>query len=102
MQLGREIPGEVRSILKQARAGKMKIEFGHSGLEPLINTHNRSTNRLVFAIVLAALIVGSSLVVLSEIPPRWHDIPLIGLVGFILAGIIGFSLLISMLRRRKM
>ena len=102
IQLGREIPGEVRSILKQAREGKMKIEFGHSGLEPLLNTHNRSTNRLVFAIVLASLIVGSSLVVLSGIPPRWHDIPLVGLLGFILAGFIGFSLLISILRRKNM
>ncbi len=102
IQLGREIPGEVRSILKQAREGKIKIEFGHSGLEPLINTHNRGTNRLVFAIVLASLIIGSSLVVLSGVPPRWHDVPLIGLVGFILAGIMGFSLLISILRRRKM
>ena len=80
----------------------MKIEFGHSGLEPLINAHNRGTNRLVFAIVLASLIIGSSLVVLSGIPPRWHDVPLIGLVGFILAGVIGFTLLISILRRRKM
>ena len=102
IQLGREIPGEVRSILKQAREGKMKIEFRHSGLEPLLNTYNRGANRLVFAIVLAALIVGSSLVVLSGIPPRWHDIPLIGLAGFILAGVIGFSLLVSILRRRKM
>jgi ubiquinone biosynthesis protein len=102
IQLGREIPGELRSILKQAREGKMKIEFGHSGLEPLLDTYNRSANRLVFAIVLAALIIGSSLVVLSGIPPRWHDIPLIGLAGFILAGIIGFSLLISILRRRKL
>lgn len=102
IQLGREIPGEVRSILKQAREGRIKIEFGHSGLEPLINAHNRTTNRLVFAIVLAALTVGSSLVVLSGIPPKWHDIPLVGLAGFILAGVIGFSLLVSILRRRKM
>jgi ubiquinone biosynthesis protein len=102
IQLGREIPGEVRAILKQAREGKMKIEFAHSGLEPVLNTHNRTTNRLVFAIVLAALIIGSSLVVLAGIPPKWHDIPLVGIVGFILAGIIGFSLLISMVRRKKM
>ncbi len=102
IQLGREIPGEVRSILKQAREGKIKIEFGHSGLEPLLNTHNRTSNRLVFAIVLAALIVGSSLVVLSGIPPKWNDIPLVGLAGFVLAGVIGFSLLISILRHRKM
>ena len=33
--LGREVPGEVRSILKQAREGRIRIEFMHSGLEPL-------------------------------------------------------------------
>ncbi len=102
IQLGREIPGEVRAVFKQTREGKLKIEFAHSGLEPLLNTHHRTTNRMVFAIVLAALIIGSSLVVLSGVPPKWHDIPLIGIVGFILAGIIGFSLLISMVRRKKM
>ncbi len=102
IQLGREIPGEVRAILKQAREGKLKIEFAHSGLEPLLNTYSRTTNRMVFAIVLAALIIGSSLVVLSGIPPKWHDLPLVGIVGFIMAGVIGFSLLISIVRRRKM
>jgi len=102
IQLGREIPGEVRAIMKQAREGKLKIEFAHSGLEPLLNTYSRTTNRMVFAIVLAALIIGSSLVVLSGIPPKWHDIPLVGIVGFIMAGVIGFSLLISIVRRRKM
>ena len=102
IQLGREIPGEVRAIVKQAREGKLRIEFAHSGLEPLLNTYSRTTNRMVFAIVLAALIIGSSLVVLSGIPPKWHDMPLVGIVGFLLAGVIGFSLLISILRRRKM
>ena len=102
IQLGREIPGEVRAILKQAREGKLKIEFAHSGLEPLLKTYSRTTNRIVFAIVLAALIIGSSLVVLAGIPPKWHDIPLVGIVGFVLAGVIGFSLIISMLRRKKM
>ena len=102
IQLGREIPGEVRTILKQAREGKLKIEFAHSGLEPLLNSYSRTTNRMVFAIVLAALIIGSSLVVLAGIPPKWHDIPLVGIVGFLLAGVIGFSLIISMLRRKKM
>ncbi len=102
IQLGREIPGEVRAILKQARDGKLKIEFAHSGLEPLLRTINRNTNRMVFAVVLAALIIGSSLVVLSGIPPKWHDIPLVGIIGFILAGVIGFSLLVSMVRRKKM
>ena len=97
-----EIPGELRSILRQAREGKVKMEFEHRGLDPLLFTHDRTSNRIAFAIVLASLIIGSSLIILSGVPPKWHEIPLIGLVGFVVAGVMGFWLLISILRRGKM
>jgi ubiquinone biosynthesis protein len=98
----KEIPGEMRSILKQAREGKVRIEFEHRGLDPILFTHDRTSNRIAFAIVLAALIMGSSLITLSDIPPKWHEIPIIGLVGFIVAGVMGFWLLISILKRGRM
>ncbi|MBW2615932.1 MAG: AarF/ABC1/UbiB kinase family protein [Deltaproteobacteria bacterium] len=98
----KEIPREVRTILKQAREGKVKIEFEHKGLEPMLFTHDRTSNRIAFAIVLAALIIGSSLIILSDIPPKWNDIPIIGLAGFIFAGVMGFWLLVSILRRGRM
>jgi ubiquinone biosynthesis protein len=102
VSLLREIPAEFRAILKQAREGKVKIEFEHSGLEPVLFTHDRTSNRIAFAIVLASLIIGSSLIVLSGIPPQWQGIPLIGLGGFIVAGLMGFWLLVSILRRGRM
>jgi ubiquinone biosynthesis protein len=98
----RIVPGEIRSILKLAKEGGVKVEFEQRGLDPLLLTHDRTMNRLAFAIVLAALIIGSSLIVLSGVPPKWHDIPVIGVVGFIVAGLMGFWLLISILRRGKM
>lgn len=98
----KEIPGEIRKILKQARQGKVKIEFEHRGLEPMLSTHARISNRIAFAIVLAALIIGSSLIVLSDIPPKWNEIPIIGLVGFVIAGLMGLWLLVLILRRGKM
>ncbi|MBW1933361.1 MAG: AarF/ABC1/UbiB kinase family protein, partial [Deltaproteobacteria bacterium] len=58
--------------------------------------------RLAFAIVLASLIIGSSLIVLSGIPPKWHGIPVIGLAGFIIAGVMGLWLLVSIIRRGSM
>lgn len=102
VRLLKEIPGEIRKILKQARQGRVKIEFEHHGLEPMLSTHDRISNRLAFAIVLASLVIGSSLIVLSGIPPKWHEIPIIGLAGFVIAGFMGFWLLVSILRRGKM
>lgn len=98
----KEVPRELRAILKQARQGRMTIEFQHRGLEQLLYTQDRTSNRIAFAIVLAALIIGSSLIVLSGIPPKWHEIPVIGLLGFVVAGIMGFWLLLSILRRGRM
>ena len=102
LHLLRDIPGEVREILRQARQGRIKIEFEHRGLEPALSTHDRVSNRIAFAIVLASLIIGSSLIVLSGVPPTWHQIPIIGLAGFVIAAIMGFWLLISILRRGRM
>ena len=98
----KDIPREVRAILKMARQGKVKMEFEHHGLEPMFASHDRISNRLSFAIVLASLVIGSGLIVLSGIPPRWHEIPIIGLAGFLFAGFMGFWLLISIIRSGRM
>lgn len=98
----RDLPEELRSILSQLRQGKMKLEFEHRGLSELRAVLDQMSNRISFAIVLAALIIGSSLIILSAIPPKWNDIPIIGLVGFLLAGVMGFWLLLSILRHGKM
>jgi ubiquinone biosynthesis protein len=50
------------------------------------------------ALVTAALLVGSSLIVLSHLPPLVSDISIIGLSGFGIAGILALSLLFSALR----
>ena len=102
LQLLRELPEELRTILRQLRGGRMRLEFEHRGLQSLGAALDRVSNRIAFAIVLAALIVGSSLIVLSDIPPHWHDIPVIGLLGFLVAGIMGFWLLLSIIRHGRM
>ncbi len=35
------------------------------------------------------------------LPPLWYGIPVIGVVGFLVAGLMGFWLLISILRKGK-
>ena len=98
----RIIPGEIQTILKQVKDGKLRIEFYHRGLDKMLTTHDQISNRIAYAIVLASLIVGSSLIVLSKVPPLWGDIPVIGLVGFLVAGVMGFWLLITIIRHGRM
>ena len=92
-----DLPVVGKEILKIIKEGRLKIGFRIGGLDPLRTTLDRITYRLVFGLVLAALLISSSLILLANLPPRWHDIPIIGLFGFAAAGLIGFSFLTSML-----
>ncbi len=94
----RDLPGELREIMGQVKQGKIRIQLEQRGMERLLFTYDQITNRLAFAIVLASLVIGSSLVVFSGVGPTWNEMPVIGIVGFMLAGLSGFWLLVSIIR----
>jgi len=101
-ELIRSLPGDIKEILNIFKRGRTHIEFEHRGLEPMLERHERISNRIVFGMVLSALIIGSSLIVLSDVPPKWNGVPVIGIGGFVAAAIMGFGLLISIIRHGKM
>ena len=101
LRLLKEIPRELREVLKNAREGKLKIEIEYQALDRTLFRLDLISDRIASAIVLASLIVGSSIIILSRTPPRWHDMPVIGLAGFLIAAVMGFWLLTSTLRRGR-
>ena len=101
-EAARDLPNELRRIISQFKTGQTRLNFRHEGLEPATNAFERSTNRLSFALVVAALIISSSLIIHSKVPPLWGDVSVLGLAGYLLAGLMGFWLLISILRHGKM
>jgi len=98
----RDLPAETREILAQIKEGKTRIEFEHKGLDPMLKTLDQISNRISFSIVLSSLIVGSALIMRAEIPPKVYGVPIIGALGFVAAGVMGFWLLVSILRHGKM
>ncbi len=102
VKLMQEIPGETREILEQMKQGKIKMEFEHRGLEPMLSTYDQISNRIAFAIVIAALIIGSALIVLSKTPPFMFGISFIGIIGFLAAALLGLWLLIAILKKGRL
>lgn len=101
VELLKDMPTEVRSIIRQAKEGRIQIEFMHRGLNNMLASHDIISNRISFAIVLASLIIASALIVLSGIPPLWYDVPIVGLLGFLASGVMGFLLLLSIIRHGR-
>ena len=98
----RQLPMEVRRLMGMIKEGRTLLTVHHHGLEPLMNTMERIVNRLSFSLVLSSLIIASSVIVHARVPPIWHGMSVIGVLGYILAGVMGFWLLIAMLRHGKM
>ncbi|MCP4397020.1 MAG: AarF/ABC1/UbiB kinase family protein [bacterium] len=97
----RDLPSQIHQILEEVRHGKLRIEFEHVHLERLILTLESSSNRIAASLVITALIIGSSIVIHSDRGPMFMDFPLMGIIGFVSAGVLGFILLLSIVRSGK-
>jgi ubiquinone biosynthesis protein len=96
------VPFELYDLLKQFKRGKVKIGIDHQGLEPLIFGVERSSNRISFALIIAALIIGSSLIMMARSGPSLFDLPLLGLLGYAFAGFLGIWLLVWIRRSGRL
>ena len=99
--LVKAFPKRVNHILAKAEKGTLKLELEHQGLENFIEELDIASNRLSFSMIIAALIVGSSLIIQTGMSPSLFGVPLLGIIGFLLTGFLGIGLLISILRSGK-
>lgn len=102
LQLLKEIPGDLRDILRQIKQGKSKIGLDLRGLSQFSTLIDRASNRLAFSLLVSSLIISSSLILSTNIGPFLFGLPILGILGFGIAGIFGIWLLISILRSGRL
>ncbi|UQZ87942.1 ABC transporter [Deltaproteobacteria bacterium Smac51] len=95
------LPNDMKPLYNMLRSGRFKSEFHLDGLDEFRQTVDRASHRLAFAVVLASLVIGSSVVIHANIPPKWNGLPVLGLIGFLGAAIVGFWLLYDLLKNRR-
>lgn len=100
-KLAKVLPGQVRQLMKKLVSDKFTIDFVHFGLENLVDEIDRSSNRLSLGLIISALIIGSSLIMTTGKGPLFWGFPILGIVGFIMAGFLGFLLATVIIRSRK-
>jgi ubiquinone biosynthesis protein len=96
IEMVKDSPYEIGDFLRLLKEGNIRIKLEHVGLESTMR--ERLTNRIAFAILISALLIGSSIVVAAGLSPLAAGIPIIGLIGFIVAGVLLLWLSISVLR----
>lgn len=100
--LGKSFPKDVKEFINRINRNKFKIDLEHRGLERLINDLDKSSNRISFSLVIAALIIGSSLIMQIDKGPMLFGFPILGLFGYSVAAFLGFGLAIAILRSGRL
>jgi ubiquinone biosynthesis protein len=99
--LAEELPQGVRDTLRKINAGELHIQFEHRNLEKLTREFNQSSSRISSAVIIAALIIGSSLVMQVPVGPNFLGFPLLGVLGYLVASVLGLILLWNIFRSRS-
>ncbi|HEX2740437.1 MAG TPA: hypothetical protein VHM69_08325, partial [Rubrobacter sp.] len=98
-----DYPRQVHALLEELKDGEVEVRFRHAGLDELISKVDILANRLVVALLIAALIIGSSMIgIFLEGGIKILGVSLIGLIGFVFAAILGLLLLVGIIRSGRL
>jgi ubiquinone biosynthesis protein len=96
------LPANLAEIARRARTDGLQVEFVHRNFDHFIREMDRSSNRLSFAVVIASIVVGSAVIVHAGVGPPLFGYPLLGMAGFLAAGVLGIGLAIGILRSGRL
>ena len=78
-----EVPRESLTIIRQIRKGKFILGFDVQKLDKILASHGNAYTKLSFSIIIAALILGSSLLLSFKVPPQMFGLSIPGIGGFV-------------------
>jgi len=98
----RVLPDDIQTILRKIRTGKLTVKLEHEKLDTVIKDTDKSSNRLSFSVIIAAFLIGSSLITFTGRGPAILGVPVIGFIGYVLAGLLGIWLVIGIIRSGRL
>ncbi|MDP6987006.1 MAG: AarF/UbiB family protein [Phycisphaerales bacterium] len=105
MTLAERLPGRLTTILDRVGGNKFKIGLDVNGLETLERTVYHSSRQLSYSILVAAMIMASSILVLASDGETVSTLGILGFVGFLVSFVFAFLILLENLwtkvRRKK-
>jgi len=92
------LPGNILRVVRRIENEDIGLNLHHRGLEDLNESINRSTNRLVLAVIIGALIMGSSMIITTGVKPLLFGFPAIGILGYLFSIFLGIWVIIEIFR----
>jgi ubiquinone biosynthesis protein len=87
----------MKSVIK----GQTKVNIEPVGFEPLMQRVEILVGDMILCIIMASLIVSSSMLCTTNMQPQVLGIPILGFAGYVFAFAMGIYLIITIHKRRK-
>jgi ubiquinone biosynthesis protein len=101
LAVAEQLPHDVSRLLRNAQRGRMHVGIELAHLKRVGDQIDRAANRLTMALVIAALIIGSSIVMTVKGGPTLFGLPAFGFIGFASAFVGGLWLVRAIWRSSK-
>ncbi len=91
------MPSQISSLMELIQEGRLDVHLSHRGLSP-------SINRLVLGLLTSSLLLGSSILMASKVPPLLftnggplglQDLSIMGLGGFVISSLVAMRILLA-------
>jgi ubiquinone biosynthesis protein len=82
LAVAEQLPNDLSRLLRNARRGRVHVGIELAHLKRVGDQIDRAANRLTMALVIAALIIGSSIVMTVQGGPTLFGLPAFGFLGF--------------------
>ena len=97
-----EAPITLRRLMGRLERGEPLFDIRHQSGASLERHLLHASNRLAFALIVASIVVGSALLLAAHAGPHWEGLPLLGLAGFAIAGLLGLVWAVLALKSGKL
>lgn len=94
--------GALKTVMRQLQAGEAVVRIRHDRIEEFEQHLDRASNRLSFSLIIAAIVIASSIVLTTHVGPHFEGVPLLGLAGYGIAAFLGLWWAVAILRSGKL
>lgn len=101
LQVLSDLPHDFSNLLRQARRGRLQVDFDLKRLDHFGHQLDRASSRITMGILTASLVIGSSIIMTVSGGPKLFGLPLFGLLGFLIAFVNSLWIIFSIWRSGK-
>ena len=91
----------VYDIIERTREGRLKVELDHINLDREISKLDTAINKIAMSAIVSSLVIGSSLVLVSDKGPIVYGFPAVGIGGLVIAAFLGSIVILRILGSRE-